>query len=107
MPFDPGLQPERTLLAWRRTCLSLAVSGLLLVRFGASELGLLAVAAGLASVILAAMAYADAARRYRIVHRHLNSGRALPSGAIPITLAAASVAVFGLACVAWLVVRVA
>jgi uncharacterized membrane protein YidH (DUF202 family) len=106
-PFDAGLQPERTLLAWRRTCLAIGVGGLLFIRFAVAELGVVAVVLGLAGLLLAAGAYVDAARRYRRVHGHLTDGRELPSAALPITLLAASVAVFALACGAWLAVGAA
>ena len=69
--FDPGLQPERTALAWRRTLLSLAAafvagSRILLDQLGPWSYALSAV--GLAVVALLAL---FAERRYRVAHRHL------------------------------------
>jgi uncharacterized membrane protein YidH (DUF202 family) len=101
-PFNAGLQAERTLLAWRRTCLAIGVGGMLFIRFAVAELGVIAVAFGLVGLLLATVAYVDAARRYRRVHGHLTGGRPLPSAAVPVTLVAGSVTVFAVACGVWL-----
>lgn len=57
-PRDPGLQPERTLLAWRRTCLGLVVNSFLLMRGGALHGEPAAIGAGLLVVALAGWLYA-------------------------------------------------
>ncbi|MBW1602204.1 DUF202 domain-containing protein [Streptomyces sp. JJ66] len=61
-PRDPGVQPERTRLAWRRTTLAYTVAGALLLRqalaSGPSAAGYGAVAAVLVTgLLLAALAH--------------------------------------------------
>jgi uncharacterized membrane protein YidH (DUF202 family) len=101
-PFDVGLQPERTALAWRRTSLSVIVGALISLRvlpqhWGASGLILAGVGIVL-SIIMIVLAH----RRYQSHHhrltsgQHLNSG--LPDGTLPalltiISLGAATLAV--------------
>lgn len=49
---DPGLQPERTALAWQRTALSAAVVSLLLVRAGVTGDAPLEIAAGILTAVV-------------------------------------------------------
>ena len=73
--WDPGLQPERTALAWRRTGLALTVGSLIGLRVLPPLLGPAAyVLAGL-GVVASIAVLAAAHRRYRRVHRLLLAAR--------------------------------
>ncbi|MBG6056344.1 uncharacterized membrane protein YidH (DUF202 family) [Salinibacterium sp. CAN_S4] len=103
-PFDAGLQPERTLLAWRRTCLALAVGAMITIRLGAPTLGLLAGIIGIICLALAAAAYAVSTLRYRRVHLELTASRTLPGAGTQIGLIALGVGFFGALAAAWVIV---
>ncbi len=101
--FDPGLQPERTLLAWRRTCLAFAVGSLVAMRFSAEALGLFAVLIGVVGAGLSAAAYFAATFGYRRAHAALVRDGALVHSAWPMALATAAALAVGGAGVALLI----
>jgi uncharacterized membrane protein YidH (DUF202 family) len=95
--YDPGLQPERTLLAWRRTCLSFALASAVATRFTADVVGVAALLAGIAGVALALGAYVAASRRYRAAHRSLVARDRLESDGVPMLAIALAAVVLGVA----------
>ena len=104
--FESGLQPERTLLAWRRTCLVLALGVAVSIRFGAIADPLMALLVGVPGLALVGGAYALTSIRY---HR---STRALvnnPTAAISEGRAVAAVTLvallIGLAALVFVVVQ--
>jgi putative membrane protein len=100
-PRDPGLQPERTELSWRRTLLALAVGSLVSVRLLPDVLGDWSIVAGIGGVAAAAALWILARRRHRVVGT-VFAGRApasaMPGGALllAVTLLAAAGAALGL-----------
>lgn len=101
--FDRGLQPERTLLAWRRTTLSAAVIGAVGVRVMAGELGWPVVIVGGLAVGLSLLAYLSAGRRYRHVHAHLLRTNTHAGTGWPQVLLTAATMLCGLAALLWAV----
>lgn len=98
VPFDPGLQVERTLLAWRRTCLSVGAGSAALVRLSVGELGASVVVAGVCGVALAAWAYAMAPMGYRRAHAELTSTGTKPPSGAALALMTAALLLLGLVC---------
>jgi putative membrane protein len=72
-PFDRGLQPERTALAWRRTALALTVGALVGFRVLPELLGSWTLIPASAGIILASAVLVLASRRYREHHRLLTT----------------------------------
>ncbi len=93
-PWDPGLQPERTALAWQRTGLSAAVAALVGFRDGLATGSVLAILLSL--VALAASLHVLRAARTELDARveALRAGRPLPA---PVGTLAAALAVLALA----------
>lgn len=86
--FDPGLQPERTALAWRRTALTLGAGSIVSVRLFAPEPAAWSIGVGVAGLMLAAMTWLLGERRARRTRDALlGSGGRLPGGGIILYLA--------------------
>ena len=80
--FDPGLQPERTELAWRRTVLSMLVGGLLAVRVLPRALGAWSLGASVLGLALTAILWVLAQQRAGEVRRALAGSGQLPGGGL-------------------------
>jgi uncharacterized membrane protein YidH (DUF202 family) len=101
-PFDVGLQPERTALAWRRTALALVVAAVVGIRVLPTLVGAWAVIPAGAGIALAVGILFASHRRYRIQHERLTTATtdriALPDGALPALVAGTTISA-GLACI--------
>lgn len=85
-PYDPGLQNERTSLAWTRTGLALLVAVLLASRITLGELGVVTIIFTIFTLPLAVGVLVSAGRRYRIAHRALESAAPLPDARLPVAV---------------------
>lgn len=104
--FDPGLQPERTALAWRRTALALLAGSLVASRILAELLGPWAALLGLLGVALAAWLLAALHRRYRQHYESLtgSGGAGRVAGGVLVFATAAFVFAAGAVTIAIVVV---
>jgi uncharacterized membrane protein YidH (DUF202 family) len=92
-----GLQAERTLLAWRRTSLSAAAGGALLLHLSVERFGTVGVAAGGVALCVSVVAHQASRRRYSSMPRDLDGGE-VQDAVVPCALM--SLAVIALAAVA-------
>ncbi len=91
--FDPGLQPERTELAWRRTALAIGVASLLALRVLPAttprpELAALLLTPGILGLVFAVVLWIRADARHRRITRALLDSRpeALPGAGLLLLL---------------------
>jgi hypothetical protein len=85
--FDPGLQPERTDLAWRRSTLAVAVGGLIALRLLPPVLGPGALVIGFAGLLGAGLLWLLARRRAHRIQQALRHQTLLPGGGLLLGLA--------------------
>jgi uncharacterized membrane protein YidH (DUF202 family) len=84
--FDPGLQAERTGLAWRRTMLGLVAFALVIMRL-LPTLGAWGLAAGGLALTLSGILWALAERRFRRLRRALAAAGQIPGGRLLLAVA--------------------
>lgn len=101
-PFDPGLQPERTLLAWKRTCLALGLSAVVAVRFAAETLGPFVTVLGAVGIAAALASYLASAHRYRTAQAALKDTGRIPVDGAALGLLTVTLLVTGSAAAVYL-----
>lgn len=100
-----GLQPERSLLAWRRTCLAFGGASAVAARFLVDEFRAGALAIGLVGVAFSAGAYFAGDAHYHRRIEALSDRHRLVGGGVHIGLLACSAAILGVAGAAYLFLR--
>lgn len=100
--FDEGLQPERTLLAWQRTLLAVAVGCAVAARLVAPQVGIGGVVASLSGILLVAVTYLAVRRRYARINTSLRASDTLQLlSAWPLALLTLVTVVLGILAVAF------
>lgn len=102
-PFDSGLQPERTLLAWRRTCLTFGLASAVALRLTFDAVGWAALVLGGSGVLLAGLAYLAVWRRYDRTNQALALTGFLAAGAAPLAMASGAALAVGVTCATFVV----
>lgn len=96
--FDQGAQPERTLLAWGRTCLALAVVVAVLIKVLAASSSPATIGLTVGGLALPLATWLLAVARYRSMHRELTrpgTASNLPAGDAAVAAATLAAAVCG------------
>ncbi|MCO7221125.1 DUF202 domain-containing protein [Klenkia sp. PcliD-1-E] len=105
--FDPGVQAERTALAWERTALAIAAGAATLGRMGAEQLGPGLAVLAFSSLAAASLVAGTARRRYVRMHCSLVAHGDLTGapGGVRIAVLAFSTTVVGLLAAVFVVLR--
>ncbi len=96
-PVDPGLQPERTALAWRRTSLALVALCLGLTRLAWGALGPAALLLAVVGAAGAAWLMVHERRRYRWQSTLLRDSQGVGDGIAPFLTALVTVLIASVA----------
>ena len=75
--FDPGVQHERTALAWERTAIAIMVNGVLLARYAAQDTHWTIAFMGLAETVAGGGLLVWAGLHYEDLHGPLRSGQSV------------------------------